>query len=305
MTGLAPAKINLTLRVGARRADGFHEIESLVARVALRDRLTLNPRDDQELTLICDDPSIPADESNLVLRVARLLADRIAQHGGTTSDRLTGVDIALEKHIPAGSGLGGGSSDAAATLRLLNVFWRVGLSRVELAEIGAELGSDVPLFMHAPVCLMRGRGEIVQDAGVRLGGWAVLVLPRIHAATPAVYRAFDEMAAEAESASTDRIHPSTSFHQPTIESVLQRAGSCEHLMPLLFNDLEAPAFKILPELGQLARDLARAAGGDVRMTGSGSAFFRLFDQRIAAEACAERIRRAGLPETILVQFDGE
>jgi 4-diphosphocytidyl-2-C-methyl-D-erythritol kinase len=282
----APAKINLTLGVGPRRPDGYHGIESLVARIELCDRLVVSERADDRITLFCDDPSVPADESNLALRAARALAGKAFDRKPGGGGRRAGASIELYKRIPAGAGLGGGSSDAATALLLLNDLWRTGLSRAELAALGASLGSDVPLFFHSSPCVLRGRGEIVEDLATRLSGWALLVTPLMHSSTPAVYRAFDEMPA------APRAH--------SLSAALQGLTSCEALMPLLYNDLEAPAFRVRPELKELADKLRAALGVAARMTGSGSAFYRLYDSRAAAEEGAPRVRAAGLPEAAVV-----
>ncbi len=265
----SPAKINLTLRVGPTRSDGFHEIESLVARVGLCDTVRVTARDDRQLTLSCDDPSIPDDETNLALRAAR----RLAEAAGAGE---RGVDIALEKRIPAGSGLGGGSSNAATALMLLNELWETGLSSAELARISAQLGSDVPLFFHSPLCIARGRGELIEDVHKALPGWIVLVMPPVHSTTRDVYAAWDQLAS----------HP----QRPLPEEVSRKTTSAAALMPHLFNDLEAAAFQVNPMLSELSERLNGLAGGPVRMTGSGSAFFRLFDERQDADALAERVR---------------
>lgn len=269
MTQSSPAKINLTLRVGDARPDGFHEIESLITRVGLYDTITVSARDDARFTLACDDPSVPSDETNLALRAARRLT-------AAAGRRDCGVHITLQKCIPAGAGLGGGSSNAATVLRLLNHSWKLGLPLAELETIGAEIGSDVPLFFHTPLCVVRGRGERVEDLPGSLGGWAVLILPEIHSPTPDVYAAWDRTPA----------HPA----RPSIDEILQHADQPETLMPHLFNDLEAPALAVSPALARVAAPLARLSGGNVRMTGSGSTFFRLFDERRHADTLSQRVR---------------
>jgi 4-diphosphocytidyl-2-C-methyl-D-erythritol kinase len=279
----SPAKINLTLRVGLLWPDGFHELESLVARVGLCDTVGVTPRADGEFALECDDPSIPCDDTNLALRAARLLAE----HTGTTE----GARVSLGKRIPAGAGLGGGSSNAATTLRLLNELWQLGLRRHELAVLGAQIGSDVPLFFHGPLCVVRGRGEQVEDVKSVLQGWVVLVLPEIRCSTRDVYVAWDVCAKPPR--------------RPTVQDVLQRAAratvgeageprdiSADVLMPLLFNDLEGPALSISPPLGELAEQLRHLSGDTMRMTGSGSAFFRLFVDCRAASAFAGHVSEA-------------
>jgi 4-diphosphocytidyl-2-C-methyl-D-erythritol kinase len=186
------------------------------------------------------------------------------------------VHITLQKRIPPGTGLGGGSSNSATTLMLLNELWSLELVPERLAALGAEIGSDVPLFFHTPLCVVRGRGERVADLPRALTGWAILILPPVCSPTGEVYAAWDRM----EARST----------RPALEEVLQHADRVETLMPHLFNDLEAPACAVTPALAGLAERLDRLAGGPVRMTGSGSAFFRLFDERAPAEALAERVR---------------
>lgn len=274
----SPAKINLTLRVGSLRCDGFHEIESLVARVGLCDAVRVTARDDRRLTVSCSDPSIPCDESNLALRAARRLAEA-ADVGAR------GADIALEKRIPAGSGLGGGSSNAATVLMLLNELWETGLPDVELAGIGAALGSDVPLFFHTPLCIVRGRGDLVEDIHRPLPGWVVLIMPPVHASTRDVYAAWDRLES----------HP----QRPPAVEALSKTGPAAELMTRLFNDLESPAFHLKPELSGLSERLNELAKGPVRMTGSGSAFFRLLDKRRTAHTYAQHVRsQLGLLTTV-------
>ena len=270
LTRQSPAKINLTLRVGPLRPDGFHEIESLVARVGLCDTVSVTPRADGQLTLECDDPAIPCDETNLALRAARLLSDQTRVRNG--------AHISLKKRIPAGSGLGGGSSNAATALMLLNDLWQLHLGRDELAAIGAKIGSDVPLFFHSPLCVVRGRGEQIEDVNRRFKGWVVLILPDLHVSTREVY------------ASWDRAGPSPA--RPAMEHVLAAAGGTSTLGPLLFNDLEAAAFQVSPELAELATRLRRDRHEPVHMTGSGSAFFQLFEEAGPAREAAGRIARA-------------
>lgn len=269
LTQPSPAKINLVLRVGGVRPDGFHEIESLVARVRLCDTVTVSPRDDGRFTLACDDPTVPEGDTNLALRAARRLADAVGAG-------VQGVHIGLEKRIPAGAGLGGGSSNAASVLELLNELWNLDLPATDLERIGAEIGSDVPLFLHTPLCIVRGRGEQIEDLHRPLPGWVVLILPAIHLPTRDVYAAWDRLPT----------HPG----RPSIESVLQRAGGTEALMPHLFNDLEPAAQVVRPALGEVIEQVGRVSGGTVRMTGSGSGLFRLFDEREGADGFAQRVR---------------
>lgn len=264
----SPAKLNLTLAVGARRPDGYHEIESLVVRIGLCDTVTVEPRDAHELTLECDDPTVPVGTENLALRAAEALS-RAA--GGAAR----GAHIRLEKRIPAGAGLGGGSSNAATALALLNELWELGYGAAQLADVGAQVGSDVPLFLGPPVCMVSGRGERIEPLARPLAGWVALILPGIPCHTAEVYADFDRGAA-----------PTPPLASP--RSLAQRATSAAALMPLLFNHLEAPAFRLHPSLRALHRIAEQIARGPVRMTGSGSAMFRLFDDEATAREFAMR-----------------
>ena len=150
----APAKINLSFRIKARRPDGFHEIETLMTPISLADRLTIDrAEDDEQIHFSCDDPSLPGGDDNLAVRAAKLFLDRTAMRGG--------IRIVLEKKIPHGAGLGGGSSDAASTLRALNELFGTGLSQEHLLKLAAEIGSDVPFFIVQSPAICRGRGDLV------------------------------------------------------------------------------------------------------------------------------------------------
>jgi len=287
LTRQSPAKINLTLRVGPLRPDGFHPLESLVARVALCDTITVNRRDDRRLTLECDDPTVPADDSNLALRAAHALAQ-------TTDERNPGFHIKIKKRIPAGAGLGGGSSNAATTLMLLNELWNTRVPTAELAELAAQLGSDVPLFFHGPLCLMRGRGEIIQDIPHTLNAWVVLVLPELHAPTGSVYKAFDRLPAPPARPSADDLLAEITAREP--------AARLEALNHRLFNDLEPAATAVIAELARVAADLAKLSDNTIRMTGSGAAFFRLFAEKHDAQALADRIHQELLLPTRVTQL---
>jgi 4-diphosphocytidyl-2-C-methyl-D-erythritol kinase len=280
----SPAKLNLTLRVLGQRPDGFHDIESLVARLDLCDTLTVAAHEDGCYSLDCDDPALPCDGSNLVLRTARALAKAAGVNRG--------AEFTLHKRIPAGAGLGGGSSNAAAALKLLSAAWKLGLSPAELERIGAGLGSDVPLFFHRPLCIIRGRGEQVEDVATPLHGWATLLLPELHSSTPAVYAAHDQPQRRRER--RGRKGAGSGIQTPRADAakadpgrlLAAAGGSVAKLMAQLFNDLEAPAFEVVPELRQIAQRAAEIAGGPVRMTGSGSGLFRLFDEQSAAQQFA-------------------
>lgn len=267
-----PAKVNLTLAVRGRRDDGFHDIESWVVPIDLHDRLTLRPGSGLSLTVADDHAAVRADETNLVSIAARSLAK--------AAGREPDVAIHLEKGIPAGAGLGGGSSDAAAVLTALNDWWRLGWPTDRLGEIGAEIGSDVPFFLDSGPAILRGRGELIERLAVEQaagnGYWLALVLPPIELSTAAVYRARQ---------SADCARP------PADAEPWRDAGKALALTKRLFNDLEPAAFRVAPALGDLHGLLNGMNDRRVRMTGSGSALFTLFDSQSEAETW----RRAAEP----------
>jgi 4-diphosphocytidyl-2-C-methyl-D-erythritol kinase len=255
----APAKLNLFLAITGRRADGFHDLVSVVAPVEFGDTLHAEPA--ETFSLECDDPAVPVDETNLVLQAARAFAAAANWHGG--------AKFILEKRVPLGAGLGGGSSDAVAALRALNTLAGHPLDPPALTAIAARLGSDCALFLHGGPVVMRGRGERVEPlatiAAARLRGRRVLIFkPGFSIATPWAYRAMVAQpaiyvpAGEAE-------------HRLAAWLANERAPAEE----ILFNNMEPVAFGkfvALPVLlGQLRADFAL----EPRMSGSGSACFAL------------------------------
>lgn len=269
---LAPAKVNLVLSVLGRRADGFHEIRSVAMAIGLFDELRIAPADEPATVLTCDEPDLPCDEHNLIVRAARALAQRT----GTGA----GARIALTKRIPVGAGLGGGSSDAAAALRGLNRLWQTALTDKELAQIGAELGSDVPLFFALPAARMSGRGELVGPAGLSWSGWVVLVLGGWPVSTPQVYQAWKQ--GDGRPARPDAMRQ------------VEQAGDAEAIMAAAFNDLEPAVFRVCPRVSDLHRRASGVLERPVRVSGAGSTVFTLFDDRPAAENAVALLANAGM-----------
>ncbi len=307
MVLLAPAKINLTLAVLGKRPDGFHEIESLVAAVTLFDELAFSGRADSELELTCDDQGcLPLDSRNLVRRAAEVLARRL--------DLSRGLTIHLSKRIPIGAGLGGGSSDAAATLLGLNLWWDLGLSRSQLAGIGAEIGSDVPFFFYPPVAVVTGRGERVRPVAIDLPSWITLVLPEISVSTAAVFARLGGASSQElrVGASARRNRAGDEVSQPdeaappeSVERVLAAARQPgRRLARALTNDLEPAAFQVEPALASLHPKLESLADRPVRLSGSGSALFTLFDSQQEANDFGERVRTCLSVPTCVVRMLG-
>lgn len=272
----SPAKINLYLRVGPRRPDDFHDIVSWFCLVGLVDELEFEQVSTSvvgTVTLTCDRPDVPCDGRNLILKAAASLGP-----GGRSA-----IQIHLRKRIPMGGGLGGGSSNAAAALRGLQQIWHAGLSPEREMEIAAQLGSDVPFFLRPPSAICRGRGESVTPVSSPLATAAVLLLPPITMPTPAVYRKFDEMGPGTDLNDVEAHLPGPEL--PTLD-----------LLGRLSNDLEAPAFAISPELGGLRSRAEQIAQQSVRMSGSGSTLFTLYDsQQEATDAAAVLHKALGVP----------
>ena len=272
----SPAKLNLFLAITGARSDGFHDLVSVAAPVDFGDTLEIEPAPDG-FSLTCDDPALPVDESNLVLRSARAFA---AASGWTGGARFT-----LAKRIPAGAGLGGGSSNAVAALRGLNTLAGQPLSEERLAEIAARLGSDCVLFLRDGPVVMRGRGEradaLPREAARRLGGRRVLIFkPGFSIGTAWAYR---QMAAGAPR-----------FYLPAEEAEARLARWLESpgtpAETLLFNNMEGPAFAKYIALPTLLDELRAGFGLAPRMSGSGSACFALLPETADAQAIRARIR---------------
>jgi 4-diphosphocytidyl-2-C-methyl-D-erythritol kinase len=260
MQFLAPAKINLTLAVKGRREDGFHEIESVVCPISLFDTLDIALRESGGLEFTCDDSSLPTDETNLVVRAARLFCAACG-----LEPRL---EIKLAKRIPHGAGLGGGSSDAAATLFGLDRLFQTRLSLEALTAMAAELGSDVPLFLHRSAALIRGRGEIVEPVSFPHALPLLLVKPLFGVPTPWAYRQWKD-----------------SREIPGIPYAAQ-----EFAWGALQNDLERPVFEKYLFLALLKRRLlAQPEVAGALMSGSGATVFAVLRDPATGHALRERL----------------
>ena len=259
----APAKINLSFQIKGRRDDGFHEIETWMAPISLVDRLTIERTSNRgAIELTCDDPSLPAGEDNLVVRAANLFQEKT----GKTAD---GIKVHLEKKIPHGAGLGGGSSDAASTLIGLNELFETGLTREDLMELGAQIGSDVPFFMVGSAAICRGRGELVEPAALSESFSLLLFKPEFGVPTPWAYGRWKD----------SREMPGIGYGEQWFE------GMC------FLNDLERPVFEKFVVLGHLKRWLSEQSEvGAALLSGSGSTVFAVLRKDAEAEALAARVR---------------
>lgn len=252
----APAKLNLFLHVVGRRADGYHLLQTVFRFIDLCDALRFDPRADGRIALATPTPGVP-DDQNLVVRAALALREKVGT-GGTAQ----GVTIHLEKRIPQGGGLGGGSSDAATTLIALNHLWNGGLSRLQLQAIGLSLGADVPVFIHGRSCFAEGVGERFTDVVVP-DAWYLLAMPAVVVPTPAIFG-----------------DPGLRRDTPAITPAAWQNGDGH-------NDLEPVACRLYPEVASHLDCLRRF--GDARMTGSGACCFVSFSDHAAAEAAGRSL----------------
>jgi len=256
MEEIAYAKINLALHVRARERDGYHRIETLFAFAEDGDRLSAAPA--PGLSLAIDGPfaaGLGADDGNLVLRAARTLASRY--------DVRSGAALRLEKRLPIAAGIGGGSADAAAALRLLSRLWTISADPEALHEVAASLGADVPACLRSETMRGEGRGDrLVPAFEPGLTGTSLLLVnPIVPVPTGAVFAAWDGI---------DRGALGLDW----------RSGR---------NDLEAPAMHIAPVIGEVLAALHDSGGKDARMSGSGATCFALFDTRQSRDAAQARI----------------
>jgi 4-diphosphocytidyl-2-C-methyl-D-erythritol kinase len=259
----AYAKINLGLEVAGKRPDGYHNLVSVMQLVDLHDTLTFSTADG--IALFSDDPAMLAEgDNNLVLRAAHLLR----QTSGTDK----GAHITLDKRIPSAAGLGGGSSDAAATLLGLSRLWGLDLSRDELSRLGSTLGSDVPFFFAGPTALVEGRGEQVMPLAPLPLFLAVLVSHPYH--IPGKTRQLYASLAPGDLGDGSRTRE--------VLAAVQRGGDiCS--VPL-FNSFERAAFQVFPGLERVRGQMLAAGAPNVRLSGSGPTLYTLYPHSAASKA---------------------
>jgi len=267
----APAKVNLFLEALGRRADGYHDLATLMVAVSLYDTLDFREVSGSsragEVRLECDWPELSTGPDNLVYRAAELVR-RVA---GVK----VGAHITLRKRIPLAAGLAGGSSDAAATLAGLNRLWRLGWGPAELARLGAELGSDVPFFFFTPAAWCTGRGEVVQPLPLGKPLDLVLTGPPVGLATKDVVRALTVPSVPRDGAEMCRA---------------VQAGDLPEVGRLLFNRLQAPAEGLCPAVARLHARLADLGPLGALMSGSGSTVFALCRGPAQAQSIARALR---------------
>jgi len=280
----APAKINVGLRVVGKRADGYHLLDTVMVPVSLYDEIyiTKSIRKGRsctaKLTVTCDNPAVPSDEGNIVFRAA----DLIIKENSINEP----VAIHIVKRIPIGAGLGGGSSDAAATLIAMNSLFRLNYSMRRLKKRGYSLGADVPFFIGRMPARARGIGERLTPIKSLPWNWAIIVYPGFPVATSWVYRNFQ--------AKLTKPMANTSIISPLKKSFGQRR--------LLVNDLETVTLARYPRIKFLKEELNAKGAAGALMSGSGSAVFGLFDSRGKAAWALSRLQKEDGVQTFLVRL---
>ena len=268
LTVSCPAKVNLTLRVVDRRRDGYHELDTIFQAIDLRDEIEIRPSD--SLSLACDDPGLATDDSNLVMRAARLLAEQCG------ISRPTGA-LTLRKAIPVEAGLGGGSSDAAGSLLLCSRFWGVTPEVGLLDRLGAELGADVPFFLHGGTARGRGRGDRI-EALPFAGPFRVLLgCPPFGISTRTVFSRLGERLTL----------PGNGVNFPLVPA---HKWPEENDFGFLANDLEGVVFEDWPELKRFRDGLREQGARAALLSGSGSTVYGIFTRDEQIERAAGRLR---------------
>ncbi|MFV1977017.1 MAG: 4-(cytidine 5'-diphospho)-2-C-methyl-D-erythritol kinase [Candidatus Scalindua sp.] len=274
----APAKINLFLEILGKRNDGYHEIETIMQEIDLADNLQFEEIQ-EEVKLECSDKNIPLNQDNLVCKAANLILKECGIKKG--------VLINLEKKIPVGAGLGGGSSDAAATLKALNLLWNVGLSDGELMEFAAKLGSDIPFFIKGGTSLCGGRGEKISPVEVRGKMHYLVLFPHVHISTETIYKNLK--------IDLTKKRKDVSFFLDAL-----RYSEVAGIGKLLFNRLEEVVFTTYPDLLKVQSSLKIFDFCGLSISGSGSAFFGLCNDRHQAEAIKSKVELSGTRNIFVV-----
>jgi 4-diphosphocytidyl-2-C-methyl-D-erythritol kinase len=269
----AHAKINLDLRVLGTRADGFHELRTVFQAIALHDTITCTARPG-DFAIECPTPGVPLDRSNLVWRAAEGLW-RLLEREGPVRD----VAIHLDKAIPLQAGLGGGSSNAAATLMALARLWGAPVPAPQLTELAASLGADVPFFLAGGTALGLGRGDEVYPLADLARHWIVLLIPGVGVSTVDAFGWYD--------AERELGRPASGGEPQYVP------GPWPSRAAQMINDLEGPMSLHHPEIEQMKTALRRHGALAAAMSGSGSTVFGLFQKRAEAMAAAERLTDAG------------
>lgn len=284
---LAPGKINLYLEIIGDRYDGFHELVMILQSIELADRIDLKSSDRQDITIYCDHPQVPTDETNLAYRAAKLMCDTFpdvyANYGG--------IDIRITKNLPVAAGLAGGSADAAAVLVGVNLMWGLGLTKPELQELAAQLGSDIPFCINGGTAIATGRGEQLDAIADLADLWVVLAKYRdLSVSTPWAYQTYRQNYSEsyitnieAVRQRSDRVRSGSLF-----KAIMAKNGA--KIGSLLYNDLEKVVLPANSRVGRLKDAFINTNTLGAMMSGSGPTVFALFNSETEAQTAATQIK---------------
>ena len=267
----AYAKLNLTLDVLGKRPDGYHDLKSVMQTVSLHDRIELDIGTGEPWKLICEREDIPCDERNLAWKAAKLYCDEVGQNPD-------GITLRIEKNIPSGAGMGGGSADAAAVLRMLNRFYGNRLTLEELADLGARIGSDIPFCVWGGTVMCEGRGEIMR----RLPDCPKCVIlgckPEFSVSTPVLFRKIDSVEIMA--------HPDNDAMERALE-----AGDIHAITREIYNVFDPVVSEDYPQISHIKRICNSHGALASQMTGSGSVVFAVMPDMDSAQKAAEELKQ--------------
>jgi len=273
----SPAKLNLTLNITGKRSDGYHQIETIMQTISLADEVILTPS--SGVAIQTNMPYIPNDDRNIAYRAAKLFFEKARISGG--------VDIKINKKIPVGAGMGGGSSNAATVLYGLNAMHKSPFSKSQLEEIGLKLGADVPYFFTKGCCLATGLGEALTPIKSTARAWVVIVKPPFSISTKWAYQKLNPLFFKKSDATDKMAH------------ALQ-SGNINGIADNLYNIFELSTSLFYPQITNITNTLAKNGALGAAMTGSGSAVFGIFENTTAAQKCAAVVNK--LYKTVFIAF---
>ena len=276
------AKLNLYLEVINKRRDNYHNIKTVFERIGLSDKIVLESRQDKQIKIICDNPDVPCDNSNLCYRSAKLLQDNFKVDKG--------AQIKIVKRIPVGAGLGGGSSNAAFVLLGLNKLWKLHLSQAKLARLAQKIGSDVAFFIYdSPFAKGTRRGEKIEllEGLNNLRLWHILIVPGIKVSTAVIYRKWDTYRKRC----VERAGLTRPEYNVKITTLALQKKDLGLIGKSLFNDLEQVSIKLYPEIRRIKEWLIHRNVQSILMSGSGPAVFGVVSSRKEAVSLCRQLRR--------------
>ena len=284
---IAPAKINLYLEIIGDRPDGFHELVMILQSIDLADRVDIQPSDTEDIYIYCEHPQVPTDETNLAYRAARLMCDTFpevyANYGG--------VGIRIQKNIPVAAGLAGGSGNAAAVLMGINLLWNLGLTKLELQDLAAKLGSDIPFCVTGGTAIATGRGEKLAKLRDLTDMWVVLAKhDNISVSTAWAYKTYRQQYSDTYVSDADKVnYRNVKVHSGALVNAITNNNSRE-IGKAIYNDLEKA---VLPQYPQIAALKSAFASQDIlgtMMSGSGSTVFALCESKEKAIAVEQQVK---------------